>query len=228
MRVEIRIEEVINWFRDNDIPICKSRIYLSRPFKVKGMENSAGVFLPRFYEGYIFVVDSLDEVIRRYVHESSHGSFFENFPVGKQIHKLDKRVYEKERELFGEKSIEDIYIITTSNSRVKSRKIGLEEARKLTRRKVQFETNKDIFEINRSEFKEYSKLSEQLSLLYSEFVTYLEGFALIVTEEITRDNLGSSPLFGSYKSGYELLKAIKEKNGLKGLIQELYRLELNI
>lgn len=228
MRVEVRNEEAINWFKSNNIPIFKTRIYLSRPFKAKGIEEPEGIFLPRFYEGYIFAIDNFSEIIKRYVHESSHGSFFENFSVGRQISGLDRRVYEMERKLFGERSIEDVYVVTTSDLKTNSRKICLEEAKKLTRNKVRFEKNKDIFEVDKFEFDKYFKLSRQLSLIYSKLVPYLEGFALIITEELVGCDYSCLPLAEPYKSGYELLKPIKKRSGLNELIKGLYELRLNI
>lgn len=226
MKIEIRSEEVINWFNDRDIPLSKTKLYLSEPFKSRGLEEYGGIFIPRFYEGHVFFTNDIAEIIRRYIHEASHGSFFENFPVGKQIAELDKRVYEKEKELFGEKNIERCYVITTPDLRIKSKIINLEEAVKLS--KVQFEAGKDIFEVDKFEFDEYLKLSKQLNQLCSQSIAYLEGFALIVTEEITRCKFSVSQLSGPYKNGYNLLKQIKEKNGLNYLIRKLYELRLNI
>jgi hypothetical protein len=228
MKIEIRSKEIVKWFEDNKIPIYKTKIYVSRPFKTKGIEEPEGVFLPRFYEGYVFTIDNLDQVIKAYVHESSHGSFIENFPVGMRISELDRKVYKKERELFGEKNIEDIYVVTTSRPRIKSRKIDLRRAKVLTKNKVQFKIGEDIFEVDRHEFQKYIKLSEQLNILYSKFLTYIEGFALIIVEEVANYNFSHLPLSEPYRSGYEMLKPISEKDGMNGLIKKLCELNLNI
>jgi len=224
MKLEIKSNDVIYWLQDKGIPVYNTHIFLTDYLKIRGIKESDGVFLPRFHEGYVFIDGAnIDKLFKRYIHEISHGSFIENFYIGKKIADLDKRIYEKECELFGDNDITDIYIVTTQELDVKSRKISKNEAMKIS--KIEFKEDKDVFEIDKKEFDAYLSLSRQIGLVYSNYLLYMEGFAMLTMEEILKSSFDNSNFSEPYKSGLESLKTIKEKLGFKGLIEKLHKLK---
>lgn len=224
MRLEIKSNDVIEWLQDKGIPVYNTRIFLTDYLKTRGIEESDGVFLPRFHEGYVFINGAnVDNLFKRYIHEISHGAFFENFPIGKKIADLDKRIYEKECELFGNDVIANVYVITTPNLNKKSRKISRNYAMKISKKK--FKENKDIFELNKKEFDVYSSFSRQIKLFYSNYLLYIEGFAMLTMEEIIKYDFYNSTLSEPYKSSLELVRNMRNKLGFKGLIEKLHGLK---
>jgi hypothetical protein len=202
--LEISWNEALEFLEQYEIPTNSTRIFLLPSFYIETLKwkmkwkNLKGIFLPRFLRGYVFFSPDFSEIEEAYVHELSHGSFFENFPIGREIQRLDREVYELEKELFQEE-VENIFVKVSSDVKG-SRKVG---------------TN--IYEVNKEEFEKYIAVLKKLDSLHKRFLPLIESFAILLSEEFLKRKM-EVPL--PYLPVYEMLR----RKGLKEIISYLYAL----
>lgn len=203
-KVEVRHKDMIDWFVENSVPVNKTIIFLSEPFETKnGLIDESGVFLPRLLEGYIWN-GNIDSIIKRYVHELSHGSSFENFDFGKKIVKLDREVHKIELELF--QDVKPPFYVITDKIRLKKKELG----------------KNPIVKVDKEKFKKYKNSREELMESYNKYWDYIEGFALVVNEKIF-DSLDRD-LLPEYKNAYKFVKRMEKSMGFDGLTDYLKNL----
>jgi len=198
MKKEIFFKEILNFLENHSLTIKYTRIYLV-DFEPYGIwKNLMGVFYPRFLEGYIFYSEDVERIIEAYLHELSHGAFFENIPIGKEIQKLDKKLYELEKELF-DGEIQNTIVITSENVD-KSKKIG-----------------RNIYEVNHKIFQTYINTAKRLEKLHRKYLPLIESFALIICEEYFKRKIEIPNIYQSYYTN------LRNKGKLKEIVEYLYQ-----
>lgn len=178
---------IIEWFEKLGLIAEKTKIY--------GVtENSElgelfGTFLPRNYEGYVKLQENKEDIQNKthlYLHELSHGACCETFPFGKKIARLDKIIHEQEKELFGD--LEPPFYVQTS--------IEDEIA----------DMERPVIKVNKSSFEKYMKNKEELTDIYLASWKLVEGFALVLHEELFQEkNIELSP---NYQVAYKYVRDI--------------------
>jgi hypothetical protein len=199
MKKEISFEEILNFLENNNLTVKQTRIYLVDVEPHGIWKNLMGVFYPRFLEGYIFYSDDREKIKATYLHELSHGAFFENITVGREIQRLDKKLYELEKELFDGK-IQNIIIITSDNVS-KSKKLG-----------------RNIYEVNHKIFQTYINAAKILEELHKKYSPIIESFALIVCEEYFKRKMEIPNEYQSYYNN------IRNRGKLKEIVKYLYQI----
>ena len=80
-----------DWLKSKNIPTKSSKIYFidnKKDLRILGQKG--GKYVPHKYEGYIRFVNDTGLFYERYIHETAHGVFFENFAIGRRIVDLEK------------------------------------------------------------------------------------------------------------------------------------------
>ncbi|MFH1622989.1 MAG: hypothetical protein ABIA12_00500 [Candidatus Aenigmatarchaeota archaeon] len=222
MPLKIEVEEVLEWYKKNGIPLERTKIYLCDKLE-NVTDGEGGMFLPRSYEGYVLLVQDENEVLARYVHESAHGSFFENFPIGQTLATLDREVYDLEKSLFGDEKIENIIVIEKELTNSQSKKLSKKEIEASGIESL-FK-NRPVYEIDKKHFGSYREKASRLKNLQSALIPHIEGFSLLVEEEIL-GRITRTVSKDYYIEGYNLLKPLKE-NGFSSVVDYLKRLNVS-
>lgn len=223
MPLKIEVEEVLDWYKQNEIPLNKTKIYLCNQFETI-VNDEGGVFFPRFLEGYVFLVPDEKEVLARYVHESAHGSFFENFRIGQTVASLDKEVYELEKTLFEGTKIENMVVVEKEDAPIVSRKLLKSEIEN-SDMGARFK-NRTVYEVDKTSFEIYREKASRLKSLQSALLPHIEGFSLLVEEEIL-GRIARTFSEDYYMKGYNLLKPLKE-NGFSSIVDYLKGLNVSV
>lgn len=219
MPLKIEVEEVLDWYRENGIPLNKTKIYLSDRFE-NVRNDEGGVFFPRNFEGYVFLSTDEKEILARYVHESAHGSFFENFQIGQTVASLDKEVYDLEKTLFDDEKIDNVIAIEKEQSDYVSRKLSELEIESLDQRL----RNHAVYEVDKNCFEGYREKSSRLKHMQAKLLPYMEGFSLLVEEKII-GQINRTFSENYYLEGYDMLKPLEE-GGFQNVIEYLRSLNV--
>jgi len=199
MKNEIYFEEILNFLEEHYLNIKYTRIYLVDTKPTGIWRNLMGVFYPRFLEGYIFYSEDEERIKVGYLHELSHGVFFENIPIGKEIQKLDKKLYELEMELF-EGETQNIIVVTSEN---------VERSRKI---------NRNIYEVNNKTFQNYINVAKRLDYLHKKYLPIIESFAIIICEEYFNKSI---EVPNEYQPYY---RDMRNRGNLKEIVDYLYQI----
>ncbi|MCX6820534.1 MAG: hypothetical protein NT016_01110 [Candidatus Aenigmarchaeota archaeon] len=219
MPLEIEVKEVLDWYMENGIPLNKTKIYLSDRFENVRKEEG-GVFFPRNLEGYVFPAPDEKEILARYVHESAHGSFLENFQIGQAVVNLDKEVYDLEKTLFDNEKIDNLIAIEKEQSDCVSRKLSELDIESLDSRF----RNHAVYEVDKNCFEEYREKSSRLENIQTKLLPYMEGFSLLVEEKII-GQIKRTFSENYYLEDYDMLKTL-EKEGFQNVIDYLRSLNV--
>jgi len=219
MPLKIEVKEVLDWYRENGIPLNRTKIYLSDRFENVRIEEG-GVFFPRNLEGYVFPALDEKEILVRYVHESAHGSFFENFQIGQTVVNLDKEVDDLEKTLFDNVKIDNVIAIEKEQLECVSRKLSELEIESLDTRL----RNHTVYEVDKNCFEEYREKSSRLKSIQTKLLPYMEGFSLLVEEKIIGQIKRAFPE-NYYLEGYDMLKPLDE-GGFQNVIGYLRSLDV--
>ncbi|MBU5687819.1 MAG: hypothetical protein QXJ06_04200 [Candidatus Aenigmatarchaeota archaeon] len=219
-KILLQSDVVTKWYHDIGMPLDKTRIYSSEPFKTRSILFSpGGVFFPRDFTGYVFI-DGIDftEFIRRYVHESSHGSFFENTDIGRRISDIDRQIYDKEIEMFSGPISDRKIVVLTQEGVKRPIQLSFSEAKRINDTLDCREY--EYYLVGNNDFNEYKTLIYELNNLFDSFGDVIEGFALLV-EYILLGIPPLEPLKGlqSYYKLYEI-----RRNGIGYVVDFLKRL----
>ena len=227
VRTLIQDEDALMWYQRIEMPLSETRVYLSQPFRTRArLFNPGGVFFPRNLTGYVFADGApYLEILRRYIHESSHGSFFENTNSGGNIVTADRNVYEKESELFdGPIDGREIVVVTQDDIKNPTRS-SFSEAKKVNK-ELTFQEGVEYHLVGVGDFGIYLDLVERLERFMDYSEGYIEGFALISEEELlgfSRDSASLPEVLGiRYKELDEL-----RKRGFRYLVEFLKSLRID-
>jgi hypothetical protein len=180
--LEIKNKDIIYWFNSIRLPLNRTTIYLSRPFKTRSIFfYPGGVFFPGLLVGYVFPSQIYDEIIRRYAHEASHGAFFENVPVGRLISEIDKSILDEEMRIFGG-GIDYRNIIVYEEDITGSKRLTIDEARE--RFGETYGDGYEYWSVGRKEFEEYKRKTSLLQALLERYLDLIEGFAVFCESRI--------------------------------------------
>lgn len=184
-RTLIRNEDVLAWYQSIEMPLNETRVYLSQPFRTRArLFNPGGVFFPRSLTGYVFADGSrYREILRRYIHESSHGSFFENTSLGGEIVVVDRGVYDKESELFDGTIDNREIVVVTQYSIENPTRVSFSDAKRLNE-ELTFQDGVEYHLVGVSDFDVYRNLVERLEYLLDSSEDFIESFALVSEEEV--------------------------------------------
>lgn len=200
MKLKFSDEEVIEWFEANKIPVKKSVVYISDRFETKsGTTDPCGVFFPRNLEGYIWF-DETSRMFLSYVHEISHGSFFENFKIGRKISKEDRKLYDIETKLFG--NVRPPFMIVTEDSEFENKE------------------NLRVLRVDDKELKEYNRQRRKVENLFTKNWNLIEGWAVLVSEKITGKNKNITP---EYASASAEVRQMESERGFDETVKYLKR-----
>ena len=182
--LEIKSTEVIDWFKYIGLPLNRTTIYLSRPFKTRSVFfYPGGVFFPALLTGYVFPSQIYEEIIRRYTHEASHGAFFENTHIGRLISDLDKSILDEEIRIFGGR-IDDRNIIVYEDDIEGSKRLTINEARE--KFGEIYGEDYEYWSVGKTEFEEYKRKTNLLQALLESYLDLIEGFAVFCESGILK------------------------------------------
>ncbi len=200
MKLKISDEEMIDWFQANSIPVKKSIIYISDKLETKSkIIDPYGVFFPRNLDGYVWP-DNISKMLLGYAHELSHGSFFENFKVGKKISREDKKLYDMETELFG--NVKPPFMIITDDSEFENKE------------------NLPVLRVDDREFKKYNRQRRKVESLFTKNWNLIEGWAVLVSEKVVGKYKDIAP---SYAKACSDVRKIEDEMGFDDMVRYLKR-----
>ena len=223
-RTLIRDEDVLAWYQSIEIPLVETEVYLSKPFRTRArLFYPGGVFFPRNLTGYVFADGSVyEEILRRYIHESSHGSFFENTYIGGEIVATDKNVYRKESELFDGPIDNREIVVVTQHSIENPSRVSFSDVKRVNE-ELTFQEGVEYYLVGVGDFNVYRSLAMGLDKLLGHFENYIEGFGLISEEEIlgfSRDPTSLSEALGRHYMELDELRK-KDFNRLVRFLRDL-------
>lgn len=160
------------------------------------------------------------EILARYVHESAHGSFLENFQIGQIVVNLDKEVHNLEKILFDDGKIDNVVAIEKEQPDHVSRKLLELEIESLDPRL----RNHAVYEVDKICFEEYREKSSRLKSMQTKLLPYMEGFSLLVEEKIIGQTTRAFQE-NYYLEGYDRLKPL-DKGGFQNVIGYLRSLSV--
>ncbi len=198
MKLKISDEEMIDWFQSNNVPVKKSVVYVSSKIETKSnMIDPFGAFFPRSLEGYIWS-DEISKMFLGYAHELSHGSFFENFRIGKKISQEDKKLYNMETKLFD--NVKPPFMVITDDSEFENKE------------------NLPVLKVDDKEFKKYNNQRKRVEKLYSRNWKLIEGWAVVISEKLVGKD---QDIISPYTEAYSGVKKIENEMGFDDMVKYL-------
>lgn len=184
-KFELLDENFDEYLKERNIEVVESSFYLTRSDVEGTIVDPGGVYLPRSFEGYIFNRRDFDILRENYAHEKSHGAFFENIDLGKDISRIDREIWEMEKNVFGKFAESQKFFQSGEETRLRGTKNGL-----------------PVFEIEEEKFEAYKGKVDELYEKISDNWNFIEAFAMHVSEDYLGElNLGRYPK--KYKVAYE-------------------------
>jgi len=201
---ELDIPEITDEFESLGMPIEESTFYaVETSPSTNGISDNTGMYSPRKKTGYVEFLDDLDSTYHNFAHEAGHASFFENTPIGLKITELEKEVHQIERRLFGNPR-DQKFEARPSKEVDSSLLIG---------------ENPKTYLVNKSNLKKYRKKRTQLNQFVEDNIGIIEGYAVLMEEEIIGDIERELPPI--YKQGYNQLTKARNKTDLDSVINFL-------
>ncbi|MFP4229767.1 MAG: hypothetical protein ACLFRK_01340 [Candidatus Nanohaloarchaea archaeon] len=209
-----RAPEVLDHLKYIDLPVEKSNFFVTDELQTSLITDPDAVFIPRDLEGFIKNVESEREIKNNYIHEAGHGAYFENTENGRRIRQIDSELNSLESRLFNEEFTEEILTLPGN----------VENSLEVDYNDITFLDIEDDYEkyylVNKELLEEYRGLREDILKKYNQNLPKIEGFSLLLEEELgEQTQISKYP--DSYIKGYNILKPIKEDQGWQAVIQAL-------
>jgi len=198
--IKFRDPELEEYFQKLGLPVDDVEIYLveDAPANTASIDPR-GSYSPRRGKGFIELQDNFDETYRIYVHELSHGAFFENTDLGQAISDLESRTHKLERNLFGKVTSEEFHAVPSEEVEAS----------------IKIKDNPVTYKAPYEPLQRYNSHRDKLEQVFDENKTIIEGFPVFIEKEV----LGSveKALPPHYEEGYEFFSELKQNKGMEGI-----------